>query len=113
MMRFRLRLRRMIAKSWILSRCYYPLRDHRLSGRANDEIWYFAYGANMDDGTFRARRGIQALECRPGRIKGYRLRFNLDGRPRGKAAPANLHPDPGRGGLGRTLPDHATRLAAP
>jgi gamma-glutamylcyclotransferase len=49
----------------------------------------------MDDGTFRVRRGIQALECRPGRIKGYRLRFNLDGRPRGKAAPANLHPDPG------------------
>jgi len=41
------------------------------------------------------RRGIQALECRPGRIKGYRLRFNLDGRPRGKAAPANLQPDPG------------------
>jgi hypothetical protein len=27
--------------------CYYPLRDHRLSGRANDEIWYFSYGANM------------------------------------------------------------------
>jgi gamma-glutamylcyclotransferase len=47
----------------------------------------------MDDGTFCVRRGIQALECRPGRIKGYRLRFNLDGRPRGKAAPANLHPD--------------------
>jgi hypothetical protein len=39
MMRFRLRLRRTIAKSWILSRCYYPLRDHRLLGRANDEIW--------------------------------------------------------------------------
>jgi len=33
--------------------------------------------------------------CRPGRIKSYRLRFNLDGRPKGKAAPANLHPDPG------------------
>jgi gamma-glutamylcyclotransferase len=48
----------------------------------------------MDDGIFRVRRGIQTLECRPGRIKGYRLRFNLDGRPKGKAAPANLHPDP-------------------
>ena len=48
----------------------------------------------MDAGTFRVRRGIQVLECRSGRIKGYRLRFNLDGRPRGKAAPANLHPDP-------------------
>ena len=48
----------------------------------------------MDAGTFRVRRGIQVLECRSGRIKSYRLRFNLDGRPRGKAAPANLHPDP-------------------
>ena len=25
---------------------------------------------------------------------GYRLRFNLEGRPRGKAAPANLYADP-------------------
>ena len=63
--------------------------------RPRQEVWYFAYGANMDDSTFRVRRGIQALECRSGRIKGYRLRFNLDGRPKGKAAPANLHPDPG------------------
>jgi hypothetical protein len=45
----RRKLRRLIAKSWILSRCYYPLRGHRLSGRAKDEIWYFAYGANMHD----------------------------------------------------------------
>jgi cation transport regulator ChaC len=85
--RLRPKLRRLIAKSWILSRCYYPLRGHRLSGRAKDEIWYFAYGANV-------RRRIQPLEHRSGRIKGYRLRFNLEGRPRGKAAPANLHPDP-------------------
>jgi gamma-glutamylcyclotransferase len=88
------KLRRMIAQSWILSRCYYPLCGHRLSGRAKDEIWYFAYGANMHDGAFRVRRGIQPLECRSGQIKGYRLRFNLDGRPKGKAAPANLCPDP-------------------
>jgi gamma-glutamylcyclotransferase len=88
------KLRRLIAKSWFLSRCYYPLRGHRLSGRANDAIWYFAYGANMHDSAFRVRRGIQPVEHRSGHIKGYRLRFNLDGRPRGKAAPANLHPDP-------------------
>jgi cation transport regulator ChaC len=70
------------------------MRGHRLTGRANDEIWYFAYGANMHESAFRVRRGIQPLEHRTGHIKGYRLRFNLDGRPRGKAAPANLHPDP-------------------
>ena len=92
-MRLWFKLRRLIARSWILSRCYYPLRGHHLSGRANDEIWYFAYGANMHDSAFRVRRRIQLLEHRSGRIKGYRLRFNLEGRPRGKAAPANLHPD--------------------
>lgn len=27
-------------------------------------------------------------------MRGFRLRFNLDGRPKGKAAPANLFPDP-------------------
>jgi gamma-glutamylcyclotransferase len=48
----------------------------------------------MDDSTFRIRRGIQPLEHRCARVKGYRLRFNLDGRPSGKAAPANLHSDP-------------------
>jgi gamma-glutamylcyclotransferase len=92
--RLRPKLRRLIARSWILSRCYYPLRGHHLSGRANDEIWYFAYGANMHDSAFRVQRRIQPLAHRSGRIKGYRLRFNLEGRPRGKAAPANLFPDP-------------------
>ena len=37
---------------------------------------------------------MQPLEWRPGRINGYRLRFNLEGRPIGKAAPANISPDP-------------------
>jgi len=92
--RLRPKLRRLIARSWILSRCYYPLRGHHLWGRANDEIWYFAYGANMHDSAFRVRRSIQPFECRPGRVNGYRIRFNLVGRPKGKAAPANLCLDP-------------------
>src|SRR5215469_18074626 len=82
------------AKSWLLSRRYYRYRGAHLVGRPKQEIWYFAYGANMDDNTFRIRRGIQPLECRSGRITGYRLRFNLDGRPKGRAAPANLFLDP-------------------
>jgi gamma-glutamylcyclotransferase len=89
------KLRRFIAKSWLLSRCYYPLRGTRLLGRPEDEVWYFAYGANMHDSAFRVRRGIQPLDCRLGHIKGYRLRFNLGGRPKGKAAPANLCLHPG------------------
>ena len=35
---------------------------------------------------------MQPREWRAGRIGGYRLRFNLEGRPRGKAAPANIEP---------------------
>jgi gamma-glutamylcyclotransferase len=92
--RLRPKLRRLITKSWVLSRCYYRCRGARLRGRARDEVWYFAYGANMNDSAFRVRRGIQPRECRTGHVRGYRLRFNLEGRPRGRAAPANLHPDP-------------------
>ena len=33
-------------------------------------------------------------EWRPGRVQGYRLRFNLEGPPRGKAKYANLCADP-------------------
>ena len=35
-------------------------------------------------------RRIRPLESRVGRITGYRLRFNLEGRPKGKAAPAKM-----------------------
>jgi cation transport regulator ChaC len=91
----RRRLRRLVVRSWSLSRLYYPLYGARLAGRPTDEIWYFAYGANMHDGAFRVRRGIRAIECRPAQLSGFRLRFNLGGRPVGKAAPANLDRDPG------------------
>lgn len=87
-------LRHRIARSWLLSRVHYRLRGLELTGRPGDEVWYFAYGANMHDSAFRERRGMQPLEWRPGRVRGQRLRFNLEGRPKGKAAPANLCADP-------------------
>ena len=89
-----IRLRRVIAKSWTLSKMYYRLRGLRLDGRPNEQVWYFAFGANMHDSAFRERRGMRPLAWRPGRVRGYRFRFNLEGRPRGKAAPANISPDP-------------------
>lgn len=88
------RLRRLLARSWGLSWCYYRLWGIRLAGPPDEEVWYFAYGANMHDSAFRERRGMRPLEWRPGRVPGYRLRFNLEGRPKGKAAPANLCLDP-------------------
>jgi gamma-glutamylcyclotransferase len=94
MMILRRRARRLVARSWGLSWCYYRLHRVPLVGRPGEYVWYFAYGANMHDRAFRERRGMQPVEQRVGRIRGYRLRFNLEGRPKGRSAPANLYPDP-------------------
>lgn len=87
-------LRRAIARSWFLSKVYYRFFDLRIEGRPSDPVWYFAFGANMHDSAFRNRRRMNPSEWRPGRVPGYRLRFNLEGRPIGKAAPANISVDP-------------------
>lgn len=88
-----MRWRRLVAKSWTLSWCLYRLHGLRLVGPPSKHVWYFAFGANMHDSAFRVRRGMNPLEWRAGRVRGYRLRFNLEGRPKGRAAPANLFPD--------------------
>ena len=77
-------------RAWPLARLWYRGWGLRLEGRPDDTVWYFAYGANMHDSAFRERRGMRPAEWRAGRVRGYRLRFNLDGRPRGSAAPANI-----------------------
>ncbi len=94
MIRLPRKLRALVAESWALSWCLYRLHGLPLVGPPREEVWYFAYGANMHDSAFRERRGMRPLEWRPGRVRGHRLRFNLEGRPRGKAAPANLCADP-------------------
>jgi hypothetical protein len=86
--------RRLLAKSWLLSRLHYKLHGLQLAGRPSEHVWYFAYGSNMHDSAFLLRRRMRPFEWRAGRIAGYRLRFNLEGRPKGKAAPANICPDP-------------------
>lgn len=88
-------LRRGIARSWWLSRLWYRRFGLRVEGQPADEVWYFAYGANMHDSAYRERRRMRPIDWRPGRIDGHRLRFNLGGRPKGKAAPANIEPSPG------------------
>ena len=89
----RIRWRRLIAKSWLASKLHYRRHGLVLDGRPSDDVWYFAYGSNMHPATFEGRRRINPLERRVGRIAGYRLRFNLEGRPKGKAAPANICAD--------------------
>jgi cation transport regulator ChaC len=93
MIRLRGKARRLVARSWTLSWFYYRLHRLPLAGRPGDQVWYFAYGANMHDRAFRKRRRMTPIDQRVGRIRGYRLRFNLEGRPKGRAAPANLAPD--------------------
>jgi hypothetical protein len=80
--------------AWHLVRRRYRRHGLELAGRPGDEIWHLAYGANMNEAVFTGRRGIEPLEWRAGCLPGYRLRFNLDGRPRGRAAPANIFPEP-------------------
>ena len=88
-------LRRGTARSWLLSKLWYRYRGLPLDGAPGEEIWYFAFGSNMHDDVFRGRRRMRPREWRVARIEGYRLRFNLQGRPRGRAAPANIEPCPG------------------
>ena len=84
-----------VVRAWPMARLWYRTWGLRLDGRPDDDVWYFAYGANMHDSAFRARRKMQPAEWRIGRIGGYRLRFNLDGRPIGRSAPANISVTPG------------------
>ena len=65
----------------------------RLDGGPEDGVGYFVYGANMHDGPFQEHRGMRPSAWPAGRIPGYRRRFNLDGRPKGRAGPANISPD--------------------
>ena len=94
LIRLLLKLRGFFARSWWLSWCLYRINELPLVGPPDEEVWYFAYGANMNDGVFRGWRGMSPFDWRPGRVRGFRLRFNLDGRPKGKAAPANICADP-------------------
>ena len=85
---------RITLRSWALTRVRYRRYGIELEGRPGDPVWYFAYGSNVHPDAFRGRRRMQPSEWRVGRIPGYRLRFNLDGRPRGRSAPANIEADP-------------------
>ncbi len=78
---------------WPVTRLWYRSWGLRLDGGPRDPVWYFAYGSNMHPSAFSDRRGMRPSDTRPGRLPGYRLRFNLDGWPRGRSAPANICAD--------------------
>jgi cation transport regulator ChaC len=57
----------------------------------SETLWYFAYGSNLDPGTFLGRRRMQPLEARVGRLEGFELRFDLPVGP-GERGVANVAP---------------------
>jgi len=64
-----LKLSGLMASSWVLPWCVYRLHGIRLIGPPHEEIWYFAYGANMHDSAFRDWRGMRPREWRAGRVR--------------------------------------------
>lgn len=57
-------------------------------------LWYFAYGSNLDPGTFLGRRRLQPLATRIGVLHDFELRFDLPVGP-GERGVANVAPRPG------------------
>jgi len=57
-------------------------------------LWYFAYGSNLDPGTFLGRRRMQPLVTTIGMLRDFELRFDLPVGP-GERGVANLAPRPG------------------
>ena len=62
-----------------------------------DQVWYFAYGSNMNERLFRERRHMIWHEARVGRLDGYRLVFSVAGGMKpGVSAPVNIVEAPGQ-----------------
>lgn len=57
-------------------------------------LWYFAYGSNLDPGTFLGRRRMRPLETRIARLEDFELRFDLPVGP-GERGVANVAPREG------------------
>ena len=57
------------------------------------ELWYFAYGANLDPAILIERRGIVPMASRRAILHGYQLVFDQPGIPWLEPSFANLAPD--------------------
>ncbi|TXL79509.1 gamma-glutamylcyclotransferase [Vineibacter terrae] len=61
------------------------------------DVWYFAYGSNMDPNRLKLRctdKGVPVLERVAGHLHGWRLAFNKQRRDRPGEGAANVMPDP-------------------
>ena len=62
-----------------------------MSDDTEPTLWYFAYGSNLDPGTFLGRRRMQPLEARIAVLERFELRFDLPVGP-GERGVANVAP---------------------
>jgi len=65
-----------------------------MSDASEPTLWYFAYGSNLDPGTFLGRRRMRPLATRIGVLLDFELRFDLPVGP-GERGVANVAPRPG------------------
>jgi gamma-glutamylcyclotransferase len=75
-------------------------------------LWYFAYGSNLDPGTFLGRRGMRPLATTIGVLHDFELCFDLPVGP-GERGVANVAPRPGEhvwGALYHLTREDAERL---
>ena len=90
----RIRWRRLLAKSWVLSRYHYRWHGQVLGGRPSDLVWYLAYGSNMHHSAFRERRGMRPIEWRVAQRRGLSAALQ-SGRPAQRQSSAGEYfPDP-------------------
>lgn len=66
-----------------------------MSGPGTRPSWYFAYGSNLDPGTFVGRRKMRPLAAQVARLSDFELRFDL---PVGRAERGVANVFPRRGG---------------
>lgn len=69
------------------------------------DVWYFAYGSNLDPDTFLVRRGMRPVDARVARLAGHRLAFDLPVGP-GERACASVRAE--EGGLVHGVAYHLT-----
>jgi gamma-glutamylcyclotransferase len=80
-------------------------------GRRVSEVWYFAYGSNLQSATLRGRRGIACTRAVPARAPGWRLVFDKPRLFGAESSIANIVPDPEAAVIGVAFAMSADDLA--
>ena len=78
-----------------------------------EDIWNFAFGSNLHPEKLKGRANLKVKECFPGKLKDWRLAFNLRGISWLEPSMAGVEPAPGdevHGVLLRMSPEEFRKL---